>query len=102
MPTRNGYPVVYCLAEHPDLDTPRHVLSTLDTACDPAPMDDTVSKAEAALMMGVSTRTVDRWFPPGHPARSMTRAKPGTPAEVRISRPVVLNVIKAGTVTEDA
>lgn len=89
------------LAEHPDLDTPRHVLSTLDTACDPAPMDDTVSKADAAQMMGVSTRTVDRWFPPGHMARTMTKAVPGKPAEVRLNRTMIERLVQAGTVTED-
>lgn len=65
-------------------------------------MDETVSKAEAAEMMGVSQRTVDRWFPPGHTARSMTRARPGKPAEVRINRAVVDAMVRNGTVTEDA
>lgn len=65
-------------------------------------MDETVSKAEAAQMMGVSTRTVDRWFPPGHTARSMSVATPGRPAEVRIGRVWVEAAMNQGTVTEDA
>jgi DNA-binding transcriptional regulator YiaG len=53
-----------------------------------------VTKHKAAEMLGVSTRTVDRWFPPGHSARSMTRAKPGQPSVVMIGRWAVEAVMR--------
>lgn len=44
------------------------------------------SRQEVADKLGVSLRTVDRWFPPGGVSgrRWTTTAVPGRPAEVRI------------------
>lgn len=72
------------------------------------PTDTTVSRQEAAALLGVSLRTVDRWIPEGTEGRYKRPdpRRPGRPApndEVRIERRLItaLTTAPGGDTTDD-
>lgn len=54
--------------------------------------ESTVTRAEAAAILGVSVRTVDRHIPPGTPGRTDYTETPG---KVRIARSLLATLLPA-------
>ncbi len=53
---------------------------------------ETVTREEAAALLGVSVRTIDRYIPPGTPGRTDYRNVPG---KVRIERSLLAKFLPA-------